>query len=204
MHRGKAPTALPSHLCGVHEGAGPYPRESNRSEWVRRAQCCMHTSGTWALTNAVMPPVRFVTTRSSRYGTVMRLVWKTIDSPPRNWRSISKALVLVDHLVKHGAERVVADVQQHVHEIACLNEFRYVENMYDTGGGVREKSRELLSLMDNPDLIQAQRRNARDLKSQYNGYGGDMPPRLSGGSGGGSRPRHDSSGGDGGSGRNSG
>ncbi|CBJ31753.1 conserved unknown protein [Ectocarpus siliculosus] len=139
-----------------------------------------------------------------RYGTVMRLVWKTIDSPPRNWRSISKALVLVDHLVKHGAERVVADVQQHVHEIACLNEFRYVENMYDTGGGVREKARELVSLMDNPDLIQAQRRNARDLKSQYNGYGGDMPPRLSGGSGGGSRHPHDSSGGGGGSGRNSG
>ncbi|CAN0500444.1 unnamed protein product [Ectocarpus sp. 8 AP-2014] len=95
----------------------------------------MHTSGTWALTNALTPPVRFVTPRSSRYGTVMRLVWKTIDSPPRNWRSISKALVLVDHLVKHGAERVVADVQQHVHEIACLNKFRYVENMYDTGGG---------------------------------------------------------------------
>lgn len=71
----------------------------------------------------------------------MRLVWKTIDSPPRNWRSISKALILVDHLIKHGAERVVADAQQHVHDIACLNEFRYVEAMYDTGGGGKYSSR---------------------------------------------------------------
>lgn len=67
---------------------------------------------------------------------------------------------------------------------------------------VRDKSRELVSLLGNPDLIQAQRRNARDLKPQYNGYGGDMPRRLSGGSGGSSRPPHDSSGGGGG--RNSG
>ncbi|CAM9443166.1 unnamed protein product [Ectocarpus sp. 6 AP-2014] len=143
----------------------------------------------------------------SRYGTVMQLVWRIIASPPRNWRSISKVLILVDHLVKHGAERVVADVQQHIHDIACLNDFRYVEAMYDTGGRIREQSRELVNLMGNPDLVQAQRRNARDLKPQYNGYGGEVPPRLSGGRGSGARSSHDSSGGGGGGdggGRNSG
>lgn len=65
----------------------------------------------------------------------MRLVWKTIDSPPRNWRSIAKALILLDHLVKNGAEKVVADAQQHIHDITYLNEFRYIEGNLDRGSG---------------------------------------------------------------------
>lgn len=69
------------------------------------------------------------------YSAVMRLVWKTIDSAPRNWRSIAKTLVLLDHLVKNGAEKVVADVQQHIHDITYLNEFRYIEGNFDRGSG---------------------------------------------------------------------
>ena len=73
----------------------------------------------------------------------MRLVWKTIDSPPRNWRAIAKALILLDHLVKNGAEKVVADAQQHIHDITYLNEFRYIEGNLDRGsGGERERERE--------------------------------------------------------------
>lgn len=65
----------------------------------------------------------------------MRLVWKTIDSPPRNWRAIAKALILLDHLVKNGAEKVVADAQQHIHDITYLNDFRYIEGNLDRGSG---------------------------------------------------------------------
>ncbi|CAM9451354.1 unnamed protein product [Scytosiphon promiscuus] len=117
------------------------------------------------------------------YSSIMRLVWKTIESPPRNWRSIAKALILLDHLVKNGAEKVVADVQQHIHDITYLNEFRYMEGHLDRGSGVREKAQDLASLVRNPDRIHAERRRAKDLRSQYSGYGADVPPRLSSGSG---------------------
>lgn len=65
----------------------------------------------------------------------MRLVWKTVESAPRNWRSIAKALILVEHLTKHGAEKVVGDVQQHIHDINALTEFRYFEGHLDRGTG---------------------------------------------------------------------
>ncbi|CAM9696630.1 unnamed protein product, partial [Hapterophycus canaliculatus] len=123
----------------------------------------------------------------------MRLVWKTIDSPPRNWRSIAKALILLDHLVKNGAEKVVANVQDHIHDITYLNEFRYMEGHLDRGSGVREKAQDLANLMSNPDRIQAERRKAKDLRAQYSGYGGDVPPRLSAGGGGGGSSRNFSS-----------
>lgn len=71
----------------------------------------------------------------NRYSSVMRLVWKTVDSAPRNWRSIAKALILVEHLTKHGAEKVVGDVQQHIHDINGLTEFRYYEGHLDRGSG---------------------------------------------------------------------
>lgn len=65
----------------------------------------------------------------------MRLIWKTLDGPGRNWRSIAKGLVLVDHLLRHGAERIVSDVQQHIHDIRGLTEFSYLEGHLDRGNG---------------------------------------------------------------------
>ena len=63
------------------------------------------------------------------------MIWKTIDSPPRHWRSKAKALILLDHLVKNGAERVVADAQQRIHDITYLNSFKYVDSGLEHGGG---------------------------------------------------------------------
>lgn len=65
----------------------------------------------------------------------MRLLWKAVEAPPRNWRSIAKALILTDHLVKHGPERVVSDAKQHLHDFSALTEFRYMEGNFDRGNG---------------------------------------------------------------------
>lgn len=65
----------------------------------------------------------------------MRLVWKTVDGPPRTWRSIAKALILIEHLIRHGAEKVIGDVQQHIHDITFLTEFRYLDGNLDRGRG---------------------------------------------------------------------
>lgn len=76
---------------------------------------------------------------------VMRLVWKTLDGPGRNWRSIAKGLVLVDHLLRHGAERIVSGVQQHIHDIRGLTDFSYLEGHIDRGNpgalGMRNSAR---------------------------------------------------------------
>lgn len=40
-----------------------------------------------------------------------------------------------------------------------------------------------MSLISNPDRVHAERRKAKDLRAQYTGYGADIPPRLSAGSG---------------------
>lgn len=82
-----------------------------------------------------IPETLRVLPTGSRYGAVMRLVWKTIESAPYNWRSIAKALILVDHLIKNGAEKVVGDVQQHIHDIIALKEFMYQEGGFDRGSG---------------------------------------------------------------------
>ncbi|CAN0355111.1 unnamed protein product, partial [Pylaiella littoralis] len=119
------------------------------------------------------------------YSAVMRLVWKTINSAPRNWRSIAKALILLEHLVKNGAEKVVADVQQHIHDITYLNDFRFTEGNLDRGSGIREKAQDLANLLGNTDRIYAERRKAKDLRSQYGGYGASDPPRFSSSGGGG-------------------
>lgn len=71
----------------------------------------------------------------SSCGAVMRMIWKTIDAPPRHWKSKAKALIVLDHLVKNGAERIVADAQQHIHDISYLHEFKYVDSGIEHGTG---------------------------------------------------------------------
>lgn len=72
---------------------------------------------------------------------------------------------------------------------------------------VREKAQDLADLLGNTDRIHAERRKAKDLRSQYGGYGASEPPRLSSGSGedrGSSRDSYGGGGGGGGGGRSSG
>ena len=44
----------------------------------------------------------------------MKAIWSALDQPGRNWRSVFKALTLLDHLVKNGAERVVEEVSFYI------------------------------------------------------------------------------------------
>jgi len=54
------------------------------------------------------PPPPFL----ARYHQVLKAIWSALDLPGRSWRSIFKALTLLDHLVKNGAERVVEEVRE--------------------------------------------------------------------------------------------
>ncbi|CAM9097921.1 unnamed protein product [Discosporangium mesarthrocarpum] len=97
----------------------------------------------------------------------MQTIWRTIEGPPRNWRSISKALQLLDHLLKHGAERITSEARDHIHTIRSLTEFTYYEGHLDKGIPVRDRADALSQLLANPERIQAERMRARDMRGTF-------------------------------------
>jgi hypothetical protein len=59
---------------------------------------------------------------------------------------IVQGLVLLEYLVKFGAERVVDETRDHLFRIRTLTDFTYHGEGPDKGAGIREKSKLLVEL----------------------------------------------------------
>ena len=84
-------------------------------------------------------------------------------SPPRSsaWRIVYKALSLLDYLIKNGSERAVEDARDHTYQIRTLCDFTFTEAGVDQGINVREKSRQILELLDDRDRLRDEREKVR-------------------------------------------
>ncbi|CAN0102215.1 unnamed protein product, partial [Ectocarpus fasciculatus] len=97
------------------------------------------------------------------------------------WRR--QALCLLEHLIKNGAERVIEDARDNLHRVRMLSDFNYYEGPIDKGSGVREKSKQVIELLKDNDMIREEREKSRKLRDKYVGLGSGGG--FSGGGGGG-------------------
>jgi len=66
---------------------------------------------------------------------IMKHLWSKVQSKPKEWRKIFKALNAMDYLVKNGAPRVVQDIKDDLYKIRSYNDFSYVDGGQDHGQG---------------------------------------------------------------------
>lgn len=136
----------------------------------------------WGASSTLMNEIAQDTYRFDRYDSVMNAVWKAMDSNGRNWRIVFKALTLLEHLVKNGAERCVADARDRSHKIRTLQDFAHHEGQTDRGNGVREKAKALIELLSANEIIREERQKAAKLRVKFQGIGrmGASAPMASG------------------------
>ncbi|CAN0336310.1 unnamed protein product, partial [Phaeothamnion confervicola] len=140
----------------------------------------------WGASSSLMNDIAKDTYDYEKYGTIMQCIWTALESNNREWRKVFKALSLLDHLIKNGAERVVEDARDHLHRIRMLaDSFNYYEGHLDKGSGVREKSKQLIDLLASNDAIRDEREKARKLRDKFVGIGSGGGGGGYGGSGGG-------------------
>ena len=72
---------------------------------------------------------------SESYGVIMRKIWEAMDAEGRQWRSVYKALSLLEHLIKNGTERVIENARDHMFKLRHLSSFSYHDGMADRGNG---------------------------------------------------------------------
>jgi len=72
------------------------------------------------------------------YTEIMRHLWSKIQSSPKEWRRIFKALHAMEYLVRNGAPRCIQEVKDDLFKIRALAEFSYSENGQDRGQGGKE------------------------------------------------------------------
>jgi len=109
-----------------------------------------------------------VTSRDD-YGVIMRHLWKKLNSKPKDWRRIIKALHAMDYLIKNGAPRVIQDIKDELFKIRALQDFQFTENGQDKGSGVREKARGICALVNDSHRLQEEREFAKKTRDKFNG-----------------------------------
>ena len=112
--------------------------------------------------------------------------FKTAAAHPEKWRLAYKALLVLEHLVKHGDGRVVDDLRRDgpMRTFLKLTKFDYKDaDLRDHGLNVRNRAQLLRDLLQNPDRIREEREKARSTKGKYTGVSSSAMPSSGGGFG---------------------
>nr|XP_032816805.1 epsin-2-like [Petromyzon marinus] len=121
----------------------------------------------WGPSSSLMAEIAELTYNSVAYEEVMTMLWKRMSDGGRNWRHVYKALVLLECLTQIGNEKVTEQCREHLSGLKMLQEFRFVDrDGKDYGVNVREKSKQLVALLQDEALLQSKRELALKTKER--------------------------------------
>lgn len=122
----------------------------------------------WGPPSNLMAEIAELTRNPLSYNETMSMIWRRLNDHGKNWRHVYKALVLLDHLVHHGSERVTRDCRNNIVAVRTLADFQHVdENGRDNGLAVREKARKLAILLGDDERLRGERIRAHETKDRF-------------------------------------
>lgn len=129
----------------------------------------------WGASSTLMQEIADGTNSYTHFHEIMPMIYKRFtEKSAEEWRQIYKALQLLEFLVKNGSERVVDYARSHSAVIDMLKHFHYIDhNGKDQGINIRNRAKELLSLLSDVDKIRSERKKARQNKAKYSGIGNE-------------------------------
>jgi hypothetical protein len=91
----------------------------------------------------------------------------------KNWRRVYKSLLLLSYLVRNGSERVITSSREHIYDLRQLEDYTFTDEYgRDQGINVRQKVKELVTLIQDDDALRAERKKAKKNKDKYIGMSG--------------------------------
>lgn len=139
----------------------------------------------WGPSGSLMMEISELTFNVVAFAEVMGIIWKRMNDHGKNWRHVYKALMLLDYLVKTGSERVAQQCRENIHSIQTLRDFQYIDREgLDQGVNVREKAKQLVSLLQDKEKLRQERGQAQATRERMAHAGsvmayGTMPPPYS-------------------------
>ncbi|KAK4406138.1 Clathrin interactor EPSIN 3 [Sesamum angolense] len=89
-----------------------------------------------------------------------------------NWRGSYKALVLLEHLLTHGPQRIAEEFESDQDFITDMANFSYVDDKgFDWGLSVKKKAERVIELLEDRVYLKEERAKARKLTFGIKGFG---------------------------------
>lgn len=131
---------------------------------VRAATC----NEPWGPAATVMTDIADATYSVVEFAEIMTILWKRLNDHGKNWRHVYKALLVLDFIIKRGSERVAQQCKEQIYSLLTLQDFRFVDkDGKDQGASVREKARQLVSLLKDEERLKSERKNALQTKERF-------------------------------------
>lgn len=90
----------------------------------------------------------------------------------RYWRASYQALIVLEHLLTHGPERVSEEFQNDRDVVGETGNFQYIdEKGFNWGLNVRKKAERILKLLDDRLFLKEERNKARTVTRGIEGFG---------------------------------
>lgn len=142
----------------------------------------------WGASTSLMGQIAAGTYNYREREEILGFIFRRFTEKAANeWRQIYKSMQLLDYLIKNGSERIIDDVRANVSLIQMLKSFHYIDSKgRDQGVNVRNRSKNLIALMNDDALIRAERKKARSNAKKFGGvssaaYGGASSITTGGG-----------------------
>lgn len=129
----------------------------------------------WGPTGQLMQELAQATFSYEYFPEVMAMLWRRmlIDNQT-NWRRTYKSLVVLNYLIKNGAERVVTSAREHIYDLKSLENYAYVDEMgKDCGANVRIRVKQLIEFIQDDDVLRDERKKAKKNRDKYIGVASD-------------------------------
>ncbi|XP_062915380.1 epsin-2 [Mobula hypostoma] len=121
----------------------------------------------WGPSSSLMTEIADLTYNVVAFSEIMSMIWKRLNDHGKNWRHVYKALTLLDYMIKTGSERVAQQCRENIFAIQTLKDFQYIDrDGKDQGINVREKSKQLVTLLKDDDRLKSERTQALKTKER--------------------------------------
>ncbi|CAK9435641.1 uncharacterized protein LODBEIA_P03680 [Lodderomyces beijingensis] len=125
----------------------------------------------WGASTTKMAQIASATYNYREREEIIAFIFRRFTEKAANeWRQVYKSLQLLDYLIKNGSERIIDDVRSNLSLIQMLKSFHYIDSKgRDQGINVRNKAKNLITLLNDDTQIRNERKKARANAKKFGG-----------------------------------
>ncbi|XP_021496017.1 ENTH domain-containing protein 1 [Meriones unguiculatus] len=132
----------------------------------------------WGPSSSLMLAISDMTFNATSLLEIMHMLWQRLSDHGKNWRHVYKSLALMDYLIKNGSKKVIQYCREGFCNLQMLKDFQHIDEAgKDQGRYIREKSKQVITLLMDEQLLYKEREVATWTR-QRTSYSMTFPRRL--------------------------
>ncbi|XP_070264103.1 ENTH domain-containing protein 1 [Myotis yumanensis] len=112
----------------------------------------------WGPSSSLMLAISDLTFNTISLSEIMNMLWQRLNDHGKNWRHVYKSLMLMDYLIKNGSKKVIQLCREGFCKVQILKDFQHIDEAgKDQGYHIREKSKQVITLLMDEQLLHKER-----------------------------------------------